>query len=1626
MGSNREEDVTTKFRVDISELKSGITDANKQIKMANAKFKAASAGMDDWAHSTDGLHAKIQQLESVLAAEKQKLTSYQQQMQRLTEAEQENARRAEALREKHAEAVEQFGKNSAEAKKLETALKAVEKEQMSNAKAAEDMSIRVLNQQAAVNRTEKEIRNYNTQLNNLGSSSKEAQKGIKDIGDVSSDAESKIGKLTSGLAGLAKKGLLAIGAAATATVGGLAASTEASREFNNDMIKLEQNARNSGNSIKLMKEELRDLTALTGETDSSIEALSNIMMTGFNDEQAAQAIDALSGAVIKFPDTLKIESLADSLQETIKTSSATGQFSELIGRLGYDVDDFNEKLEKTSSTAERQQLALAFLNQSGLSKTYEEYQKANKAILDYEKASYDLEESIANLGQAFTPLMTPLKEIGVTMLQSTIPNVQMLVNSILEGANGTEGAGEKIGSAISSIVQNIVNKAIEMAPTILQAGKNLVLNLAKGIAEIGPQIITTAGNVISSMVQTFTSYLPTALSIGTQLLEKITSGIVTYLPTFLSKALDIAEGLADTLAANAPKLIQSGVAMIQQLVQGIMNQLPMLISRVPEIVIKFANVINNNAPTILKAGVNIIITIVKGIISAIPTLVANIPKIFEAILAVWQAFNWLSLGKNAITGIKNGISSMAGQVKTAGTKILNTIVNAIKNLPSKLLQIGKSGGTGIANGIKSLAGSAGSAAKVIFNKIVSTFTSLPSKMLSIGKNIVQGIWNGIADMSGWVMDKIAGFGNSITKKIKGVFGIHSPSRVMKEEVGKNIALGVGEGIKKYTFKTVDEAKKMATATTKAASSSSKSSSSKSSSSSSKSTSKKSTEAEKRAAQYKKDVSALETKVAKENASIARQAQLWDDLRKKYKQGTDERAAADKKYYALANKVSNEQYKKDVANLNAKVAKERSSTAEQAKLWDNLRKKYKAGTTERQQADIKYYSLVDKAETEAYKKAVQKIEDKISNQDLSAKQQAKLWDELRKKYKKGTDERSALDKKYNAAYKNIAKEQYEADVNKLEARINEEELTAAQQVEEWDKIRKKYKKNTDERIKADKAYYKAVDAARKESYNNAIDEINYRVEAEQLGAAEELKLYKEIQKQFKKGSEERKKIDLEIAKLENDARKEKYDDLKSALQKEKDYDRLSLAQEVEYWAKIRDQFEKGSEEWEDANLEWYNTRKDLLEKMQDIEDEYNENVKEANEDLIDSIQEVTDSYNESVKSRADAIADSMSLFDAFDYGTALSGKDLLDNLQTQVDGLEEWTKELDILAARGIEEGLLGQLQDMGPSALAELKALNELTDEELSVYEDTWQKKNQIATERATKELEGLKQETAQKIQELTAETNQKLAEYQATYTSSMQELGLAMSIPINQTVANMTIQGTNAVNNFVGSFVEAAQNDETKESLSSLNETAKQTTTDLVNLMKKRGRLAVQRFGEQFAVMAQGDETKANLRKLNYIVVTTVKPLINKMEWIGEQVSLGVARGIEAKAAAVQAAVAKMVAAAQASAQAAAGIHSPSRLFRDTIGKMIPAGVAVGIEQNTKEAISSIQNMISRMSTSAQGATRKLNVNGVQNAVAGAGNQLNAGGKSIVFHQTINSPKALSRMDIRRQTKNALDFVKI
>ena len=132
MPNNNE--TTTKFKVDISELKKGIQEANRQIRLANSEFKAATAGMDDWSKSADGVSAKITQLNSVLTAQKTKLESLEKQYELVVQEQGENSRGAEELR------------------------------------------IKINNQKAVVGETEKQLRSYNAKLEDIQSASKETAK----------------------------------------------------------------------------------------------------------------------------------------------------------------------------------------------------------------------------------------------------------------------------------------------------------------------------------------------------------------------------------------------------------------------------------------------------------------------------------------------------------------------------------------------------------------------------------------------------------------------------------------------------------------------------------------------------------------------------------------------------------------------------------------------------------------------------------------------------------------------------------------------------------------------------------------------------------------------------------------------------------------------------------------------------------------------------------------------------------------------------------------------------------------------------------------------------------------------------------------------------------------------------------------------------------------------------------------------------------------------------------------------------------------------------------------------------------------------------------------------------------
>ena len=375
---------------------------------------------------------------------------------------------------------------------------------------------------------------------------------------------------------------------------------------------------------------------------------------------------------------------------------------------------------------------------------------------------------------------------------------------VTAGKNVLRGLGEIVPRLLQTlpevgklIQENLVNSLSgDSMQKIVEAGKNAVMSLIDGMLASVPTIIPVALNFVKLIADTVITNVPTLIQKGYELLSNMVDGFVKAIPEALPKILDFVQGIGDKLAEAAPILIQKGFELLQKLVEGIITAVPILISRVPEIISTFANIINDNFPTILMKGAQLLGQLVLGLIQSIPTLIANIPKIISAIVDTLMAFQWLNLGRGIIKFLGDGIGAMKDFVVKKGFEILIGLKNTLMNLPSTLANIGRTAVSGLGNAISAGISWVKNAAGNIVSAIVNTIKSIPGGMLSIGKDIVKGLWNGISDMTGWVIDKIQGFGESVLGGIKDFFGIHSPSRVMRDEVGKYMAQGVGVGFEK--------------------------------------------------------------------------------------------------------------------------------------------------------------------------------------------------------------------------------------------------------------------------------------------------------------------------------------------------------------------------------------------------------------------------------------------------------------------------------------------------------------------------------------------------------------------------------------------------------------------------------------------------------------------------------------------------------------------------------------------------------------------------------------------------------------------------------------------------------------
>lgn len=595
---------------------------------------------------------------------------------------------------------------------LEKALEDAKKETGENSETTKRWQIELNKAKAEVITTTKEIDKNEKAMKDFDKATDGAEKELKDFTDTADKSTGKLKGFLSGI-GSATKGIMAgVGGAIAGLGAGLVASVEGSKEFNDNMTKLVSASQDAGYSVEYAKEGFQNLYGILGDETTANTTMSNFMAMETSQENLNTLLNASAGIWAKYGDSIPLDGLAESINETAKVGAVTGGLADALNWAGINEDDFNAKLEKTSSEAERQKLITETLD-----KTYGElgkkYQENNKAMISYNEAQMQMKESMAEIGTAFTPVLAMFTQMGAGLLSGLVPQIQELGGAFTDLFNGVEGSQERVGVAVSDILMSLVQSVVSALPQIAEVGVSIFQGLIDGITSSlyntseGRGMISMVIQIVDTLVNGITTLLPQILQAGIEIIVGLASGISESLPDLIPTIVDTVVTIFETLIDNIDLIIDAGIQLLLGLADGIIEALPRLLDKVPVIIEKLFNAFINNFPKIVKAGGELIGKLAVGIIGSLGTLLSQAPRIISTL----------------VSGIMNGLG-------------------AIKDT---------------------------------------------------GKNLVAGIWEGISGSIDWLKSKITGWVGNVTSFLKELFGIHSPSTLFRDEIGTNLALGVGEG-----------------------------------------------------------------------------------------------------------------------------------------------------------------------------------------------------------------------------------------------------------------------------------------------------------------------------------------------------------------------------------------------------------------------------------------------------------------------------------------------------------------------------------------------------------------------------------------------------------------------------------------------------------------------------------------------------------------------------------------------------------------------------------------------------------------------------------------------------------------
>ena len=568
----------------------------------------------------------------------------------------------------------------------------------------------------------------------------------KELTGVTNEAADKAGEESGGkfgekfAAGIKGAGA-AIGAAMATAAGAAVATGKAFVDAANDVSAMGDQIGDTAAKMGISTQAYQEWDFILQRSGSSIESLKTSMKTLAN--AAINGSDAFAELGISEEEVANLNQeelfarTVSALQGVEDTTTRTALASQLLGKGATELGGVFDMTSEEMEAMKQQMYDLgAYMDEDAIA------------------ASDNYQDTLANLQDSLTGLKNG-------MMTDFLPGLTSVMDGLSKVFSGNGGT-EEIKSGLESVISNLG----EVAPQFFSLAETLILSLISGFGPMLPQLTNSIFSVLIQGITTVTSMLPS-------MMPSILAGIQGILSALLEAAPIITSGLTELIVMlvtwlssgdTLTSFVNGLIDLCTQIADSIAMVLPVLLPAVVRIISEIALALTS--PENVEQLLNSVLLIIGSIVVAIWN---SLPEIWNLIVGLFM--NIVELGANFIDNASTALANWLGDIIPKIGTFFSNIGTKVKTWFHEAIQ------------------KAGQFCLDMLNK----FRELPSKLMEVGSNLIKGLWEGIQNMTSWIADKIKGFGESVVNGLKSFFGIASPSKLMENVIGKNLALGIAEG-----------------------------------------------------------------------------------------------------------------------------------------------------------------------------------------------------------------------------------------------------------------------------------------------------------------------------------------------------------------------------------------------------------------------------------------------------------------------------------------------------------------------------------------------------------------------------------------------------------------------------------------------------------------------------------------------------------------------------------------------------------------------------------------------------------------------------------------------------------------